>query len=74
MEEMMTGGQELSQEVVIALSGHAPVPAPTTVMASDVDVSNGFVKNGTSLPYIIETNKSGETKKHEIVIWNKKFI
>ena len=54
MEEMMTGGQELSQEVVIALSGHAPVPAPTTVMASDVDVSNGFVKNGTSLPYIID--------------------
>ena len=74
MEEMMTGGQELSQEVVIALSGHAPVPAPTTVMASDVDVSNGFVKNGTSLPYIIETNKSGESRKSQGITWNKKFI
>ena len=31
-----------------------------TVMASDAEVSNGFVKNGTSLPYVIETNKSGE--------------
>jgi len=79
MEEMMTGGQELSQEVVIALSGHAPVPAPTTVMASDVDVSNGFVKNGTSLPYIIETNKSGSRKRSskilpECAICGKKFV
>ena len=32
---------------------------PTTVMASDAEVSNGFVKNGTSLPYVIETNQSG---------------
>ena len=29
-------------------------------MASHVEVSNGFVKNGTSLPYVIETNKSGK--------------
>ena len=33
---------------------------PQTFMASHVEVSNGFVKNGTSLPYVIETNKSGE--------------
>ena len=38
-----------------------PAPAPPqTFMASHVEVSNGFVKNGTSLPYVIETNKSGK--------------
>ena len=36
-----------------------PAP-PQTFMASHVEVSNGFVKNGTSLPYVIETNKSGK--------------
>jgi len=71
----MTGGQE----VVITIAGHAPVPTPTTVMASDVDVSNGFVKNGTSLPYIIETNKSGSRKRSskilpECAICGKKFV
>merc|ERR1719166_511169 len=75
MEELMTGGQE----VVITIAGHAPVPTPTTVMASDVDVSNGFVKNGTSLPYIIETNKSGSRKRSskilpECAICGKKFV
>jgi len=71
----MTGGQE----VVITIAGHTPVPTPTTVMASDVDVSNGFVKNGTSLPYIIETNKSGSRKRSskilpECAICGKKFV
>merc|ERR1712113_453491 len=75
MEELMTGGQE----VVITIAGHTPVPTPTTVMASDVDVSNGFVKNGTSLPYIIETNKSGSRKRSskilpECAICGKKFV
>ena len=37
-----------------------PPPPPQTFMASHVEVSNGFVKNGTSLPYVIETNKSGK--------------
>ena len=55
MEEMMTG----SQEVVPSLSGQAPVPVAAPVMASDVDVSNGFVKDGTNLLYYIENNKSG---------------
>lgn len=31
-----------------------------TVMTSDAEVANGFVKNGTSLPYVFETNKSGK--------------
>ena len=37
---------------------------PQTFMASHVEVSNGFVKNGTSLPYVIETNKSGKDESH----------
>lgn len=38
-------------------------------MASHVDlqVSNGFVKNGTSLPYVIETNKSGKKSQLDIL-------
>ena len=35
-------------------------------MASDAEVSNGFVKNGTSLPYVIETNQSGTVDCHSI--------
>ena len=30
------------------------------VMLSDTDVSNGFVKDGSSLPYVFEANESGE--------------
>ena len=42
------------------------LPAPSqTFMASHVEVSNGFVKNGTSLPYVIETNKSGKDKNSQ---------
>jgi len=29
-------------------------------MTSDAEVANGFVKNGTSLPYVFETNKTGK--------------
>ena len=45
-----------------------PAP-PQTFMASHVDlqVSNGFVKNGTSLPYVIETNKSGKKSQLDIL-------
>jgi len=50
-----------------------------TVMASDAEVSNGFVKNGTSLPYVIETNKSGNRKRSSKIlpvcgICGKKFV
>ena len=34
-----------------------------TVTAQECEVTNGFVKNGTSLPYIIETSNSGEVQK-----------
>ena len=30
------------------------------VMLSDTDVSNGFVKDGSSLPYVFEANESGK--------------
>lgn len=52
---------------------------PQTFMASHVEVSNGFVKNGTSLPYVIETNKSGNKKRSSKIlpvcgICGKKFV
>ena len=47
-------------------TGAPPSAPPTTVMASDAEVSNGFVKNGTSLPYVIETNQSGTVDCHSI--------
>merc|ERR1719225_1905413 len=44
-----------------------------------MEVSNGFVKNGTSLPYVIETNKSGNKKRSSKIlpvcgICGKKFV
>ena len=72
MEDMMTGGQSPLEAVETATT--LTRPPPTTVVSSDVDVSNGFVKNGTSLPYIIETNKSGESRNLQGTIWNKKLI
>lgn len=30
-----------------------------TIVASDSDVSNGFVKSGRSLPYVFEASESG---------------
>jgi hypothetical protein len=52
------------------LSPHEPSPtsqkAPSghyggkTIVASDGDVSNGFVKCGRSLPYVFEANESGK--------------
>ena len=54
----MTGGQ--SQLETVETTTTLTRQPPTTVVSSDVDVANGFVKNGSSLPYIIETNKLGE--------------
>ncbi len=33
-----------------------------TIVASDSDVSNGFVKSGSSLPYVFEASESGSTQ------------
>jgi len=59
--------------------GSLPPPALTTVMASEMEVSNGFVKNGASLPYVIDTNKSGNRKKNSKLVpvcgvCGKKFV
>ena len=60
MEDARSEAGLVSLEVAGA-GGSCSTPQFTgTVMASDAEVTNGFVKNGTSLPYIIETNKSGE--------------
>jgi len=39
-----------------------------TVMTSDAEVANGFVKNGTSLPYVFETNKNGNRKRSSKIL------
>ena len=51
------GGQEAEQATYFTQD---QVDQSTTLTASECEVTNGFVKNGTSLPYIIETNNSGE--------------
>ena len=51
------GGQEAEQATYLTQD---QVDQSTTLTASECEVTNGFVKNGTSLPYIIETNNSGE--------------
>ena len=54
------GGQEVEQATYLTQE----VDQSTTLTASECEVTNGFVKNGTSLPYIIETNNSGENTQH----------
>ena len=43
---------------------HAQAPITSasgkTIVASDSDVSNGFVKDGKMLPYVFEANEAGE--------------
>ena len=38
-------------------------PLGKTIVASDNEVSNGFVKEGRRLPYVFEATESGEQKK-----------
>ena len=33
----------------------------TTINTNEHEVANGFVKNGSSLPYVYETNDSGKS-------------
>lgn len=35
-------------------------PFPKTIVASDNEVSNGFVRDGKKLPYVFEANESGK--------------
>ena len=52
----ITNGSELmhhSQAPLTSASGK-------TIVASDSDVSNGFVKDGKMLPYVFEANEAGE--------------
>jgi hypothetical protein len=35
-----------------------------TIVASDNDVTNGFVKDGKMLPYVFEANESGKIKRN----------
>ena len=55
---MAGGGQATT--TLQSTGGQQDNTGATTVMASDTEVANGFVKNGTSLPYVIETSKSGK--------------
>jgi len=47
-----------------------------TIMSAEADVTNGFVKNGASLPYVFKTSETG--KKDKILpfcaLCNKKFV
>jgi hypothetical protein len=47
---------------------HHPGVMGKTIVASDNDVTNGFVKDGKMLPYVFEANESGKQFFH------KKFI
>ena len=39
-----------------------------TIVASDNDVTNGFVKDGKMLPYVFEANESGKKKEKKFFI------
>jgi len=42
--------------------------ATKTIVASDADVSNGFVKSGRSLPYVFEASESGIRKRSSKIL------
>jgi len=51
----------------------------TTISTNEHEVANGFVKNGSSLPYVYETNDSGNRKRSSKMIpicgiCGKKFV
>ena len=50
-----------------ASTGSSPL-ITRAVVANDTDVSNGFVKDGKTLPYVFEANDAGEsaTVKHPV--------
>lgn len=43
-----------------ASGGSGPPTTTKTIVASDSDVSNGFVKSGRSLPYVFEASETGK--------------
>lgn len=45
-----------------------PSSATKTIVASDSDVSNGFVKAGRSLPYVFEASESGVRKRSSKIL------
>ena len=45
----------------IAYGSSPPSPGPRTIVASDGEVSNGFVKDGQRLPYVFEASDSGKS-------------
>lgn len=47
-----------------------------TITSSEAEVANGFVKNGSSLPYVFETSETGKREKilPFCALCNKKFV
>jgi len=76
LQSAETSGVMTMEETLVTT---ALVPAQTLV-SSECEVTNGFVKNGTSLPYIIETNNTvGNRKRSSKIlpvcgICGKKFV
>jgi len=82
---LSTGGQEVEDTDNSSDSINRDLDHPSdgarsrTVMTSDAEVANGFVKNGTTLPYVFESNKSGNRKRSSKILpvcglCGKKFV
>ena len=50
-----------------AYGSSPPSPGPKTIVASDGEVSNGFVKDGQRLPYVFEASDSGKSLMNKVV-------
>ena len=66
VESVKTAATTASSPPTSSFSSSPPSAAPPaattgtkTIVASDSDVSNGFVKSGRSLPYVFEASESG---------------
>ena len=69
-------GDASQHPVVVTLHQHLQPqigPHPSlmgkTIVASDNDVTNGFVKDGKMLPYVFEANESGNLSKFTFTIF-----
>ena len=82
-EELQTSQQQQQQQAFqnVTIQQHQlnhnhnhPGLIGKTIVASDNDVTNGFVKDGKMLPYVFEANESGKHKKKYSLVFKTYFL
>eukprot|EP00096_Caligus_rogercresseyi_P002369 TRINITY_DN1448_c0_g1_i1.p1 TRINITY_DN1448_c0_g1~~TRINITY_DN1448_c0_g1_i1.p1 ORF type:complete len:481 (-),score=134.47 TRINITY_DN1448_c0_g1_i1:720-2162(-) len=71
--------RQITTPINLKLSNALAATTCRTIVASDNDVSNGFVKDGKALPYVFEATESGLRKRSNKIlpvcgVCGKKFV